>query len=608
MPTSARERDNPRNLTAPARARPRTARTWAFTLVVGASALVALGAASGARAPLENDSVTAWIVLAVAFALAEVLVVHMEFRQDAHSFNLSEIPLVVGLFIVPPLGLVSAQLAGAGVALLAGRRQSVLKLSFNAAQFVLSTSLAILCFDALVPRAAPTGVGGWGAAFVAGLVGAGTGALLTFAVISISEGRAGVGPLRSVAELAVAASASNSALGIISVLVLHSTPGSEPAAMLLLLVPALTMFVAYRAYTAQREQRKALRFLYECTRTLHQSPDLESAVAELLALSRETFRSEVAEITFFTPGDGGEVLRSAVGPGSAVEIMQPAAVDDLGLIWPEVTNGTGARLLGGRSGGAVRSYLEGRGLRDAMVAVLHGETKPVGVMVLGNRLGDVNSFGREDLHLFETLASQLGVALQKGHLEQSLAQLRQLQERLTHQALHDALTGLANRVLFQNRLAEALEALEAGGASPGRNVAVLFVDLDDFKEVNDSFGHEAGDEVLRVVSARLRHSLRPADLPARLGGDEFAVLLEGVRGEAEAVAVAQRVLADLRAPVALPDTTARIGASIGLAIAERSSTVDEVLRRADVAMYEAKRRGKNLYRVYTPELSRRMSA
>lgn len=605
MPTSARERDNRRDLTGSALARSRTARTWAFTLVVGAAAVVALRAASGVRAPLENDAVTAWIVLAVAFALAELLVVHIEFRKDAHSFNLSEIPLVVGLFTVPPLGLVSAQLAGAGVALLAGCRQSPLKLSFNAAQFVLSTSLAILCFDALVPRAAPTGVGGWGAAFLAGLVGAGTGALLTFVVISISEGRAGVGPLRSVAELAVAASASNSALGIISVLVLHSTPGSEPAAMLLLLVPALTMFVAYRAYTAQREQRKALRFLYECTRTLHQSPDLESAVAELLGLSRDTFRAELAEITFFTPGGGDDVLRSAVGPGSEVEIMQPAALENLDPIWSEVTNVTGARLLGARSGGAVRSYLEGRGLRDAMVSVLHGETRPVGVMVLGNRLGDVNSFGREDLHLFETLASQLGVALQKGHLEQSLAQLRQLQEQLTHQALHDSLTGLANRVLFQTRLAEALHA---AGASPGRNVAVLFVDLDDFKEVNDSFGHEAGDEVLRVVAARLRHSLRPTDLAARLGGDEFAVLLEGVHGEAEAVAVAQRVLTDLGAPVALPANTARIGASIGLALAERSSTVDEVLHRADLAMYEAKRRGKNLYRVFTPELSRRMSA
>ena len=160
---------------------------------------------------------------------------------------------------------------------------------------------------------------------------------------------------------------------------------------------------------------------------------------------------------------------------------------------------------------------------------------------------------------------------------------------LTLQASHDALTGLANRTAFYDRLQAAL-------AHPDRRdgtQAVLFVDLDDFKDVNDELGHAAGDEVLRTVAARLTDSVRPGDLVARLGGDEFALLLDGVHGAAVALDIAERAVAALSAPVEVSGNSVQVGASAGLAMRHDSSDSDDLMREADLAMYSAKRQGKN---------------
>jgi diguanylate cyclase (GGDEF)-like protein/PAS domain S-box-containing protein len=163
---------------------------------------------------------------------------------------------------------------------------------------------------------------------------------------------------------------------------------------------------------------------------------------------------------------------------------------------------------------------------------------------------------------------------------------KRLEHQLTHQAFHDPLTGLANRALFIDRVNHASQRRD-----DGRRVAVLFMDLDDFKTINDSLGHVAGDLVLRAVSERLRAALRPEDTVARLGGDEFAVLLEHADPEV-ARAVADRLLEALDAPFEIGGRQVRIGASIGAAFAADGGNADALLRNADVAMYTAKGRGK----------------
>ena len=174
---------------------------------------------------------------------------------------------------------------------------------------------------------------------------------------------------------------------------------------------------------------------------------------------------------------------------------------------------------------------------------------------------------------------------------------KQLEGQLRHQALHDALTGLPNRILFSDRLQHALDRAKA---DPTLKLGVFFVDLDDFKTVNDSLGHTAGDELLSAVADRLRGSIRPEDTAARLGGDEFAVLIEdGVGGEPSAVA--SRLLEHLSRPFEIDGKPVSVRASVGVGLSgPDGSTPDELLRNADLAMYLAKARGKNRHELYTP--------
>jgi diguanylate cyclase (GGDEF)-like protein len=163
---------------------------------------------------------------------------------------------------------------------------------------------------------------------------------------------------------------------------------------------------------------------------------------------------------------------------------------------------------------------------------------------------------------------------------------RALAERqLAHQAFHDELTGLANRVLFRNRLDHAL----VSRSRDGRQLAVMFLDLDAFKAVNDTLGHSAGDRLLRGVAARLANAVRPGDTVARLGGDEFAVLLENIDDLTEAQAVAGRLLAALRPPLDVDGKELLVGGSLGFAVTESGTeSAEELLRNADLAMYAAK--------------------
>lgn len=176
-----------------------------------------------------------------------------------------------------------------------------------------------------------------------------------------------------------------------------------------------------------------------------------------------------------------------------------------------------------------------------------------------------------------------------------------LEGQLRHQALHDGLTGLANRTLFTDRVGHALSRREGrvGG------VVVLFVDLDDFKTVNDSLGHAAGDELLKEVASRLRRALRTGDTAARLGGDEFAMLLENVADLETVLEIVGRVESAMRTPFVVTDRGLEVTASIGVARDQGGpSSADILLRNADVAMYEAKLRGKNRSQLFEAGMDR----
>jgi diguanylate cyclase (GGDEF)-like protein/PAS domain S-box-containing protein len=176
-----------------------------------------------------------------------------------------------------------------------------------------------------------------------------------------------------------------------------------------------------------------------------------------------------------------------------------------------------------------------------------------------------------------------------------------LEEQLTHQAFHDPLTGLANRVLFLDRVAHALNLM----TRHRQTLAVLFVDLDGFKNINDSLGHAAGDALLAVIARRLLTCVRTADTVARLGGDEFAFLIEGATDENSASAVAERVAEAVRQPIDLEGKEVVITSSIGIATADMEGNAADLLRDADMAMYAAKGRGKARYERFEPGMQAR---
>ena len=182
---------------------------------------------------------------------------------------------------------------------------------------------------------------------------------------------------------------------------------------------------------------------------------------------------------------------------------------------------------------------------------------------------------------------------------QDITERRAAERLLEHQALHDPLTGLPNRALFLDRLQHAL----ARARRPGTSLAVFFCDVDDFKDVNDSLGHDAGDELLIALPPRLREGLRAGDTVARFGGDEFVILCEGLDSEGEAIRIAERIGAAFALPFELEGRLHHLSVSVGVVFARGgAATATEVLRDADAAMYRAKARGKGGFELFDAQM------
>jgi diguanylate cyclase (GGDEF)-like protein len=233
-------------------------------------------------------------------------------------------------------------------------------------------------------------------------------------------------------------------------------------------------------------------------------------------------------------------------------------------------------------------YLESIGHRAMAMIPLVATGRTVGLIEVTASRRD--AFDVRAVELATMLAGEAAMALENARLY----------EEIRHQALHDGLTGLANRALFRDRVEHAVER----SRRTHQHVAVLFIDMDDFKALNDTHGHARGDEVLAIAAGRVREVLRPSDTAARHGGDEFAILIEDVADEADALAVATRLADALRAPIQLGDAAVRIAASIGVALGGggANDTAEDLLRNADVAMYAAKHGSRGGAELFRPAL------
>jgi diguanylate cyclase (GGDEF)-like protein len=536
-----------------------------------------------------------WVVWAAAFAASEVLVVHVQWQRDAHTFSISDLVLAAGLYLAAPAELVTALVVGAGAALVLHRRQTGLRLAFNVAQYGLGATLGVATFAAL--SAVATGNLTWVAALAAVFVSTVTADLCVFTVFTILEGRAELRRLLELLAHSLPFTLGSAAIG----LVVARTVVDDPAALALLALPTLLIIVAYRAYTGAQEQQENLRLLHEVTSLLH-AGDSQEALGDFLDSVRSAFRAEMAELVLLGPAgrDGATMSRSREGDDPIVMAPLDDPDEHHRLLRLATASGVLTTRTGSGRGQQLDAYAASRGLKDAMASALRTDDRVHGLLLVGGRLGDVTTFSSNDLALLDTFARHVATSLERGRLEENLRQVTDLKEQLRHQALHDPLTGLPNRTLFLDRVRHAVDTAGRSRIWP----AVLYMDLDGFKPVNDTFGHEAGDVLLRTVADRLRGCLRPADTAARLGGDEFVLLLNGPIDRLGVARIVERVRAQLDVPVLLGDgVVTTVGASIGIAIGDAGTPdADTLVRNADIAMYTAKRSPGLDFLVYEPAL------
>jgi diguanylate cyclase (GGDEF)-like protein len=541
-----------------------------------------------------------WWLLVPAFVLGNTFVFHLEVRDEAHTFTLSELPLVVGLFFSAPWAIIVARIAGEAIYFGVRRRQALNKLLFNLSMFLAETTTAVVVFRLLSHGRSPLAPASWPPVLLA--IAAAD--LISTTAVSQAIRFHGGARLRfaSVAGTSGATAAINVALSLLAAIILWASPY---AILLFLPVAAATGF-AYRSYANLSQRHAGLQLLYDFTKSVGASMRAETVMNEVLGEARKLLRAGMAEVVILDRETGQRILcqRNSEPGLSEWATHEPLGYEEGSLLAQVVGEGRAIVVPRSARSAELRNFVEELGARDAIVAPLRSEDTVIGTIMVANRLGEVSTFDDGDRRLFETLANHASVAFENGRLVEKLR--REALER-RHEALHDALTGLPNRSLFIQRAQETTE----DAVSAGHVAAVMLMDLDSFKEVNDTLGHHNGDLLLQEIARRLVEVAGPHDTVARLGGDEFAIVLPDLADVHQAKQMAGRMIESLAQPFAIDDLSLEVGASIGIAVApEHGNDAPTLLQRADVAMYEAKtaRGGVAVYSVERDSYSPRRLA
>src|SRR5687768_8283247 len=260
-----------------------------------------------------------WLVWVAAFAAGELLVVHIQLQRDSHSFSLTDLVLVAGLYLVAPAELITAQLAGAGLALVLHRRQFGLKLAFNLAQYALSGCLATILFAVLSQDDTLSGAWNWVAGLAAVAVSTIAAGLCIFAAISLSQGYLGLGALPRMLVLSMPFALAMAAFGLLAAQIAMQ----NPASLILLALPSVLLISAYRAYAKAREQQNNLRLLHEVTSLLYTSDDAPTALTDFLTAVRGAFRAANAELVLFSEDEAAVPTLSRSREGEAPVALMP---------------------------------------------------------------------------------------------------------------------------------------------------------------------------------------------------------------------------------------------------------------------------------------------
>ena len=530
-------------------------RSWlaerALLVYVALTCCVAAGLLVGVVWRTGVDSVPTWQLLAVVglCVFADLPLLETRIGHNLEAFTFSELCVILAIVLVPVPHAVLVATA-CSVVFDVARRISATKAAFNAANYAIAMLAAAGAAHAVA-------LGPLADASVSSVLGLTLGTFVFFLLnsggvavaVSLSQRVPIASVYRQRLRLRLALAGVNALIAVLVVVL-----ADYSRATLLMLPPVLAaMYASYRGYLQAAHERDVWQQLESATRELN-SLDVTGVISAALSRSAQLFKADLVTI----------VLDDGSGPTVHTG-------DASGLV--ESAHG-----LAGRLSSRVEDA-DDEGSLMVYAAPLEGPQGRVGVLELGFR-GPVQLRRREQ-QVLKTLAHAVSASLQNAQLYSSM---RSHAEAKAYEASHDALTGLGNRSLLQECAATAIAAAEQG-----TQCGLLIVDLDHFKEINDTLGHAAGDLLLSQVARRIAAAVPQADAVCRLGGDEFAVLLGGFATAADADELAERLLEVLGEPVVFDGLRLSVEGSVGVACyPEDAASFDELLQRADVALYQAK--------------------
>jgi diguanylate cyclase (GGDEF)-like protein len=567
----------------------------AFTLLLAAGTAVLLiwGPIAGlgpVRSMIAQPLVAG--LLTITFAAVWLGPVTVHYRGQTYLFVLSEVPLLLGLVIAAPVVLVICRVLGEAFTLGAVRRQSPVKLAFNLASGAMSCVIAILVYQAILgPFIATDGARvavlpiGWAAGALA-LSATFVYGHLALTIVVRLHGRAQQRKYGFEFTTVALVLVSSIALALV---VLDAAWWDTWAMLPLVTVGALIVF-AYRGYLRLTNRFGALQQLYDFSKSVS-GPYLETTGTAwaILEQVQSVMRSNRAELII---ADEWPSVRHIALNGSVRSTVERTIVDSSSVIAKAVSEQQASLRLGTTGNHKRESDVDSLlgEFRGAIVVPLASGERTLGALVALDRDEGFDPFDADDLRLFEALAAHASATMERAQL---IEELRLEAESKWHQATHDLLTGLPNRTLFLDRAAGAL-------TDTGR-VAIALLDLDRFKEVNDTLGHDTGDRLLCEIAECLVRASSGRATVARLGGDEFAIVVPDIFGPEEALGIVRDLLTAISRPMNIDGITLAVTATAGIALApEHGDNVTTLLQRADIAMYHAKDKRSGI-QLYLPE-------